>query len=370
MSAAKAPRRAFTLVELLVVIAIIGVLIALLLPAVQAVREAARRTECGNQLGQIGKAISNYLSTHGKYPLNWGHKTSDNTDTASPSTLGHSWLTMILPELGQIALYERIGMAKPPLYTDAVRRKNNSFVFTTKIETFMCPSDTHEGILEGQAFITGGPVAVTNYKGCLGANWGTMGASCDGKGGWSPKFSYKKQHTNPDLDLPGRHRLTSDGLDLSDGLFCRNFYNPTYELRHVMPDQFSPEYLVITTHADVIDGASSTFAVGECLPEYCDWSSWYWFDGALATCAIPLNFDMGEDPLQTSSDKANTYGFRSHHTGVTNFCMADGTVHGISDDICNGAESTESPDEIRDKMRVYRAMATIDGKESTKDWPF
>jgi len=357
MSVAKAPRRAFTLVELLVVIAIIGILIALLLPAVQKVREAARRTECKNNMKQIGAAIQNYLTTHGKFPLNWGHKRTSSQKTSDPKTLGHSWLTMILPEIGRLSLYEKIGFAKDPMYTDPIRKKNNSLVYTTKMEPFMCPSDTHDGVLEGQAFLTGGPVGVTNYKACAGANWGETRASCDRSDGWSPRFLYKKM----DDDLIGRNRTSRNGLDLGDGLICRNYFNP---------GETDNEYIVITRDADVSDGAASTFAVGECLPEHCNWSAWYWFDGATATCGIPLNYDAGEDPLEHRNDKANTYGFKSNHTAVTNFCFADGSVHGLSDDVCNGANPNEmSEEELRQAMRVYRAMATIDGKE-TEELPF
>ncbi|NQU22955.1 MAG: DUF1559 domain-containing protein [Candidatus Nealsonbacteria bacterium] len=356
MFAVKAPRRAFTLVELLVVIAIIGILIALLLPAIQKVREAANRTDCKNNMKQIGVAIQSYLTLHGRFPSNWGHKKSSSQKTSDPTTLGHSWLTAILGSVGHQPLYDKIAWGKDPMFSDPVRYKNNSLVFTTKIKTFICPSDSHEGILEGQAFLTGGPVAVTNYKGVLGANWGETRASCDKAGGWSPEFLYKKQHANPDLDLMGRNRTSRKGLDESDGLFCRNYFNPSRSNNN-------REHMEIVSDSNVRDGQSSTFAVGECLPEHCDWSAWYWFDGASATCAIPLNYDMGTDPLVNSHDKANTFGFKSYHTGVTNFCMADGAVPGISDDICNGANSSMPEDEVREKMRVYRAMATIDGGE-------
>src|SRR6187399_3083624 len=99
-------RKAFTLIELLVVIAIIAVLIALLLPAVQQAREAARRTQCKNNLKQLGLALHNYLDVAGMFPHRRG-----GTDGAS-ATLSNdnhgSGLTMILPYLDQSPLYNQI----------------------------------------------------------------------------------------------------------------------------------------------------------------------------------------------------------------------------------------------------------------------
>ena len=92
--------RGFTLVELLVVIAIIGILIALLLPAVQAAREAARRLQCTNSLKQIGLAIHNYESTHRKYP-------PSGAGPPGPSPLHHGFFTFLLPYLEQGAIHDQ-----------------------------------------------------------------------------------------------------------------------------------------------------------------------------------------------------------------------------------------------------------------------
>jgi prepilin-type N-terminal cleavage/methylation domain-containing protein len=99
------PRLAFTLVELLVVIAIIGILIALLLPAVQAAREAARRLHCSNNLKQMGLALHNYESANRVFPSGSRSHRSDNS-----WTWGHAWAVCILPFAEQNALYDQFDM--------------------------------------------------------------------------------------------------------------------------------------------------------------------------------------------------------------------------------------------------------------------
>ena len=105
-----ADRRGFTLIELLVVIAIIGVLVALLLPAVQAAREAARRLQCVNNLKQFGLAIANYESAQGSYPMGFSawSKAYDNCATY----FGHSWMNYTLPFLEGGAPYDSINFGR------------------------------------------------------------------------------------------------------------------------------------------------------------------------------------------------------------------------------------------------------------------
>lgn len=122
-------RNGFTLIELLVVIAIIAILIALLLPAVQQAREAARRSQCKNNLKQIGLALHNYHDAHACFPFGWG-----GTTPASGSP-AYSAISQILPFLDQGPLYNVIDFSLP--LTDA----NNASARTQELTVLRCPSD-------------------------------------------------------------------------------------------------------------------------------------------------------------------------------------------------------------------------------------
>jgi prepilin-type N-terminal cleavage/methylation domain-containing protein len=98
--------RGFTLVELLVVIAIIGILVGLMLPAVQMARESARRTQCTGNLDQIGTALHNYHDTHGCFPPFFIHRTGDPSRIADADK-GANWLVFLLPYVEQQALYDQ-----------------------------------------------------------------------------------------------------------------------------------------------------------------------------------------------------------------------------------------------------------------------
>jgi prepilin-type N-terminal cleavage/methylation domain-containing protein len=155
--------RGFTLVELLVVIAIIGILIALLLPAVQAAREAARRSECSNHLKQMGLAFHNYHDVHRAFP-DGGKSGCDNPVTPG-SDCGSdvyrngpynrsdwSWPYQVLPFIEQKTVYDNT---------------NNTVVYQTPISTYYCPSRRSAQVYNGTAKI--------DYAGCAGTTMGNTG---------------------------------------------------------------------------------------------------------------------------------------------------------------------------------------------------
>ena len=167
----------FTLIELLVVIAIIALLMALLLPAVQQAREAARRSQCRNNLKQLGLGLHNYNDVAGRFPVAviWGTAVPNST-TWRPNH--YTWLTMLLPYLDQSPIYNTVNFQLPAY--------NQPFL-ASQISLLRCPSDS--GIGEPPGSTKG--FAITNYAGMEGFDWwsrcpGGAAPECDGgigKGG-------------------------------------------------------------------------------------------------------------------------------------------------------------------------------------------
>lgn len=204
-------RRGFTLVELLVVIAIIGILVALLLPAVQAAREAARRMQCGNHLKQIGLAILNYESTYKRLPIGW----NGFTDPVQTTTFRWSYLAGILPYLEQGQVLEGLNLSLtlyPPGGGQAPRPVHVPMI-SVKIPTYLCPSDHGQMVSSPTGLFDSAP---TNYVACFGSGLNMLADS------------------NDDGQMDQR----------ADGIFCSVAWRPL---------------------ADCIDGTSNTVAVSESL---------------------------------------------------------------------------------------------------------
>lgn len=306
-----AAQRGFTLVELLVVIAIIGILIALLLPAIQAARESARRSQCVNNLKQLGAALQNYHDVNKKFPSSYG--------TASPASTanvgGRSWIFAILPFIEQQNLQSLTNYSLPlgSGVPGSATYNANTQVSLTVIPALLCPSDQNgDGLMDKRANV-GDTRAVTNYKGNSGSNWAWGDPICINsfpKGG----------------SWPG----STNGLDQGNGIFMRNGY------------QAAPSSAGWVKIADIQDGTSNTFLVGEAVPGWCYHTWWWWFNGSTATCGIPLNYisvaiatSGGAKTLESQwGDWPNNYSFMSRHSaGGANFVFADGHTTFIDNNI-------------------------------------
>jgi len=195
--------RGFTLVELLVVIAIIGILIALLLPAVQAAREAARRSNCTNNVKQVSLALQNYHDVSRCFPPS-GILTGDLKVPPVPSTPSavayhYTWLAMILPYMEQTPLYEQMNK-RLPIW--------NQTAMTMQVSTLQCPSDFQMDLGKTRN------MSYTNYAASEGYHWWTT-ATVDTNWGYWSQF----QGSRSPVDLSGMFTIlqTRTMSNLVDG---------------------------------------------------------------------------------------------------------------------------------------------------------
>lgn len=296
-------RSGFTLIELLVVIAIIAILIGLLLPAVQKVREAANRASCSNNIKQLALACHSYHDASQVLP----YCTNDGAYNAN--SRGYSWIAQILPYIEQNALYEQGVAQGVPINTVL---PNGQLLSEQVIPTLTCPSDpSATRVLTNRANVGSLRMGVTSYKGVAGANWQW------GDGRWNPGWA-------PTGD--------QNGLDNGNGLIHRSSNNNKRKMASVLNG----------------DGTSNTFLVGESLPQKDIHNSWIFFNHTTGTCAIYPNSKRTDGTEYAASDWNNVYSFRSNHSGGLNFAMADGSVRFVNDTI---------------DILTYRSLATFDGRE-------
>ncbi len=339
-------RVGFTLVELLVVIAIIGVLVALLLPAVQAAREAARRMSCSNNLKQIGLGFHNYLSAHRVFPYGAGYNEGNCRGGSSPPLLGHNWRILILPFIEEQSLFDKI----PSVALASSTPNNATQRFQLRdlwaplpqqkaiLPIYYCPSETGPQLKTDvqvnywAAGPTDGIAAVSSYRGCAGniSHWGHGPAveSCGlCAGGACPCDTGLHATVNG-----GSHFAYCQRKDKSLGILTGY-----------------PNALKVSK---VIDGTSKTILVGETYYAPKD----YTVEGCVEVahwmapwCVTGTVYGINMSKAQGATGFLTGCGFRSQHTGGSQFLLADGSVRFIEEAI---------------NMIVFSAMGTYAGGET------
>lgn len=329
-------RSAFTLVELLVVIAIIGILIGMLLPAVQQIREAARRTACKNNIRQLALALHNYESSFGQFPPGYsfvsgadyaaqtGYPVAGGFEVANH--LGHAWGAHILPQIEQGNLYDQVDFRLPGFDPANLTARE------TQINIFLCPTDSwsqNNFVVRDESVTPVERYSAASY--C--ANWGPASGVAE---------TPNDQSDDWNLDATP---------DASQGPFFRNSK---------------------TRFADVTDGTSSTLAIGERtngpildenrnpigIPPHPNFEN-VWF-GAIRDIDAPdddhghmVLFDAEYGPNRARGEGTGAdRGISAPHSGLAQFGFLDGSVHTIPETI---------------DINVYRALASMRGGEVIGD---
>jgi prepilin-type N-terminal cleavage/methylation domain-containing protein/prepilin-type processing-associated H-X9-DG protein len=317
-------RRAFTLIELLVVIAVIGVLVALLLPAVQAAREAARRQQCQTYLKEIGLALANYESSLGAYPFGVGG--------AGPPAREPRWSpqSQLLPFLEQQASFNAINFSFIPWLQDAVYSPPNQTSMRVRIAVFVCPSDSDQ-IADPEK------MAHNSYRACAGtlpynlsSDLGVRGSTSRNNG----SFWYQSAT---------RSAQFQDGMS-GTAVFSERCLGVSSH-----PDPLADYYLTTNSQASCV--AASPVSTSRLTDPY-SWSGGRWGDGNVVftryhhilvpngnSCLLGGTQDFGTLVISTAS---------SRHPGGVNLLMADGSVHFIKKTI---------------SLPVWQALGTVAGGE-------
>ncbi|MFO0870229.1 MAG: DUF1559 domain-containing protein [Pirellulales bacterium] len=301
-----APSRGFTLVELLVVIAIIGILVALLLPAVQAAREASRRSSCSNNLKQIGLAVHNYHDTFNAFPP------ANHTPGACCGTPSYTnWAISILPFLENNPLHDQYN------HTLFNEDPTNKLVREALVKTYACPSEPGTDRLE---FPESGPGAGLQYR---PGSYRAMNGRSDGNG-WFDNSDY--------TNLPAHFKGVLHTIGVN-GLECERF-------------------------GSILDGSSNTFLVGEYGTKTNPRRRTFWayaYTSYSNSSAVPesraLLNDYNRCVTIGGAGGSNTCkrAWGSFHPGGVMFVLCDGSVRFLSRTI---------------DLNVFAGAATIAGSES------
>jgi prepilin-type N-terminal cleavage/methylation domain-containing protein/prepilin-type processing-associated H-X9-DG protein len=344
-------RRGFTLVELLVVITIIGILISLLLPAVQQARAAAQRTQCSNNIKQLGLALNAYHTAYGKFPPSgvWRNSSGafdpSQVETKNNANLFENWVILILPQLDQAPLRQSFNLSLPMTSSTAnASGMSNQQAVGVNLSVMLCPSDSS---YNRSPFIgTSTPTVAQSALGSFPWARGNYGAN------GSLAYMAFSQETSHSYTPPG-----GSAQDIGDGAgaawssrFSRGVMGANVSLRI----------------DDIKDGASNTILVGEIRAGITPFDArgiWamsgacpssLWCQGYLTDANGPNCNMTNADDVQACADIQNAVGgaanlitlgmscsagpwpnwqqtARSQHGGGVNTCFADGSVHWITD---------------------------------------
>jgi prepilin-type N-terminal cleavage/methylation domain-containing protein/prepilin-type processing-associated H-X9-DG protein len=319
----RTPKSAFTLVELLVVITIIGVLIALLLPAVQAARESARRTQCSNNLRQLGLAMHNYVSAHDMFP------NSAWSDAVHAYPLDYSPLAKLLPYCEQENLQGLIDYTVHPGGKFGLGHFGNAAqlraIAGTVVPVFLCPSDQEKPLHSLVSDSVTVSFAGTNYafNGGDGTNSNTNMATAVDKGGicW------------PDAKI-GYQEIT-DGTSHTIA-FTESLRGPG-DTPALTPTPDVQVYCAAPCSISLAETAESE-GVSALLPSVTGWNGTrlsQWLEGGLPTGPLMNGRFPPNSPIpDLTGGSAKLTGARSRHPGGVNACFCDGSTQFIADGIC------------------------------------
>jgi prepilin-type N-terminal cleavage/methylation domain-containing protein len=356
-------RDGFTLVELLVVIAIIGILVALLLPAIQAAREAARRSQCANNLKNIALACINYHDTYRRIPYSisawpdderyWDEKQNPPilivTNAADrkmlpanggPGYNGKGWTVDILPAMEETDIYDAIMQALEdstgtkqfvilgPTSGNGMGHASIRQTVRNQLPWFSCPSDASGGKESSQQFFWDIPAgrgqwhATMNYKGVIGDTVVGSGVNNDpGPFGGEPVGSRPDCHNTVDCN----------------GMIWRSNFSYPLQLK------------------EVTDGVSKTLMIGEGVVEQDYESAAYFGMSNWATCGIPLNHWIENYRYENRGEFwAQSRGFKSKHPNGVQFAAADGSVHFINESVDHSEFRSRCTRDENDTTATYR----------------
>ena len=316
--------RAFTLIELLVVIAIIGVLVALLLPAVQQAREAARRSQCKNNLKQLALACHNYHDSYKMFPNNYdGRPLSESNGNWQQSTGNFGWIVMALPYIDQAPLFNRFNFADQSGGNSSLgwTSQNNTALATTVLSALLCPSNPQASLQSVDvAGCSGGgcfgnvPVARTDYTGNLGFIAGDWRSCLVQDGGNIPLTKSTNPLPGQVLDAWGEAGTVGTYLLGMDGVFS---FRGTAKI------------------SDIVDGSSNTIMLmedhhwsqGKTKPDQYARDTGWASTMQVSTAANLINQQYGY------SDPHKCHGISSTHVGGAHVSLADGSVRFISENM-------------------------------------